>query len=240
MASLHDIVPNDLLFYASAEHPCSYLPEMSATTLFADPRASMTPQLYSTLSDLGFRRSGEYVYTPHCAQCHACLPMRLPIRDFKPDRSQRRNWKRNQDLEVRILPAQFSDDSFALYQRYIHSRHPDGSMATPDREQAGQFFTSSWSDTRFVAFNLSGKTLAVAVIDILESGLSAVYTFFDPEAHKRGPGVFAVLWMIEEAKRRGLPYLYLGYLIHESPKMAYKAQYRPFEVFRNGKWQREE
>lgn len=196
----------------------------------------MTPQLYSALSDLGFRRSGEYVYSPRCTNCHACLPARLPVDDFIPDRSQRRNWKHNQDLEVELLPAQFDDELFGLYQRYILSRHPEGSMATPDRDQASRFFTSRWSNTRFVAFKLWGKTLAIAVIDILESGLSAVYTFFEPAEHKRGLGVFAVLWMIEEARRRGLSYLYLGYLIQESPKMAYKAQYRPLEVFRYGEW----
>ncbi len=237
MASRHDIIPHDLLFYASAEHPCSYLPEERAVTLFADPKATITPQLYSALSELGFRRSGEYVYAPRCSRCHACLPARLPVQDFKPDRSQRRNRRQNQDLDVQILPAQFDEAHFALYQCYIQSRHPDGSMATPNREQARQFFTSRWSDTRFVAFNLQSKTVAIAVIDVLESGLSAVYTFFDPTENKRGLGVFAVLWMIEETKRRGLPYLYLGYLIHESPKMAYKAQYRPLEIFRDGQWQ---
>lgn len=236
MENRHEPIPRDLLFYASAEHPCSYLDGENAVTLFADPEAAMSPQLYSALSDLGFRRSGEYVYAPRCAHCHACLPARLPVHDFKPDRSQRRNWKHNQDLEIDILPAQFDDELFGLYQCYILSRHPEGSMATPDREQANRFFSSRWSDTRFVAFKLRDKTLAVAVVDILERGLSAVYTFFEPTENKRGLGVFAVLWMIEETRRRGLPYLYLGYLIQESPKMAYKAQYRPLEVFRNGEW----
>ncbi len=236
MSSPHDLIPRDLLFYASEEHPCSYLPGEEAITLFADPKAKMTPQLYSALSDLGFRRSGEYVYAPRCPRCSACLPVRLPVNAFTPDRSQRRNWVLNQDLEVRVLPPEFSEAHFAIYQRYIHSRHPDGSMATPDREQYNRFFRSSWSDTRYVEFSLAGQPLAVAVADVLERGLSAVYTFFDPAEQQRGLGVFAVLWLIEEAKRRGLPYLYLGYLIHESPKMAYKARYRPLEVFRDGRW----
>lgn len=238
MEKPHDIIPRDLLFYASEEHPCSYLPGEDTVTLFADPKASITPQLYSALSDLGFRRSGEYVYAPRCPRCHACLPVRLPVEDFRPDRSQRRNWRRNQDLVVQIHPARFDEETFALYQRYIQSRHPEGSMATPDREQASRFFTSSWSDTRFVTFSLRQKTVAVAVVDVLERGLSAVYTFFEPEEHKRGLGVFAVLWLIEETRKRSLPYLYLGYLIHESPKMAYKAKYHPLESFRDGEWQR--
>lgn len=237
MTKPHELIPRDLLFYASEEHPCSYLPGKGAVTLFADPRATMTPQLYSTLSDLGFRRSGEYVYAPRCPRCSACLPARVPVHSFHPDRSQRRNWSLNQDLLARVLPAEFNESHFALYQRYIHVRHPDGSMATPNREQYNRFFTSTWADTRYVEFSLAGKPLAVAVIDVLERGLSAVYTFFEPTAHKRGLGVFAVLWLIEEAKRRGLPYLYLGYLINESQKMAYKAHYRPLEVFREGHWQ---
>jgi len=225
------------MFFASAEHSCSYLPGEDALTLFADPHARMTPHLYSVLSDLGFRRSGEYVYTPRCPRCHACLPARLPVQAFNPDRSQRRNQALNNDLQVQVLPAEFREEHFELYQRYIHSRHPEGSMANPEREQYNRFFSSSWSDTRYVEFSLDGRPLAVAVVDLLDGGLSAVYTFFEPAEHKRGLGVFAVLWMIEECKRRELPYLYLGYLIHESPKMAYKARYHPLEVFRNGNWQ---
>ena len=237
MSSPHDHIPRDLLFYASEEHPCSYLTGEDAITLFADPDATMTPELYSALSDMGFRRSGEYVYAPRCPRCSACLPVRLPVRAFVPDRSQRRNRALNQDLEVRVLPARFDPAHFALYQRYIHSRHPDGSMAAPDEDQYNRFFGSRWCDTCYVEFSLDGRPLAIAVIDVLESGLSAVYTFFEPAEHQRGLGVFAVLWLIEEAGRRGLPYLYLGYLIHDSPKMSYKARYRPLEVFRNGVWQ---
>lgn len=237
MTSPHDFIPPELLFYASAPHPCSYLEDREAVTLFADPKAKMTPALYSALSDLGFRRSGEYVYSPRCPSCSECLPVRVPVADFIPDRSQRRNWKRNQDLEVSILPAEYRESHFELYQRYIHSRHPDGSMATPDREQYNRFFGSSWCETRYVEFSLDGRPLAVAVIDMLEHGLSAVYTFFEPDEYKRGLGVFAVLWLIEEVKRRGLPYLYLGYLIYDSPKMSYKAHYHPLEVYRHGGWQ---
>jgi arginine-tRNA-protein transferase len=225
-----------MVFYASAPHPCGYLEEQDAVTLFADPKAPMSTELYSALSDLGFRRSGEYVYTPRCPACSACLPVRIPVADFRPDRSQRRNRKQNSDLEVTILPAEFHESHFALYQRYIHSRHPDGSMATPEPEQYKRFFGSSWCDTRYVEFSLDDRPLAITVMDVLKHGLSAVYTFFDPAAGKRGLGVYAVLWLIEEARRRGLSYVYLGYLIHESPKMAYKAKYRPLEVFRHGYW----
>lgn len=237
MTRPHEFIPPDMLFYVSAPHQCSYLEQQDAVTLFADPKARMTTQLYSALSDLGFRRSGEYVYTPRCPSCSACLPARIPVSSFRPNRSQRRNWKKNQDLKARVLPAEFRQSHFSLYQSYMASRHPDGSMATPDAEQYSRFFNSTWCDTRYVEFNLDDAPLAVSIVDVLTNGLSAVYTFFEPAVADRGLGVYAVLWLIEEAKRRGLPYVYLGYLIHESPKMAYKAHYRPLEVFRDGKWQ---
>lgn len=236
MSNPHDFIPPELMFYASAPHACSYLEGQEAVTLFADPKATMTTALYSALSELGFRRSGEYVYTPRCPRCDACLPARIPVSRFTPSRSQRRNLKQNADLEVSVLSTEFRPTHFDLYQRYIASRHPDGSMATPDPQQYNRFFGSSWCDTRYIEFSLQGKVLAISVIDVLKSGFSAVYTFFDPAQSHRGLGVYAVLWLIEEARRRELPYLYLGYLIHDSPKMAYKAHYRPLEVFNRGEW----
>ncbi len=236
MSHPSDFIPPELFFYASAPHPCSYLNE-EAVTLFADPNAKMDTSLYSTLSDLGFRRSGEFVYSPRCPACKACLPVRIPVNDFKANRSQRRNQKLNNDLAVTIHPAEFNPHHFDLYRRYMDRRHPEGSMAKPDEEQYLRFFISRWADTRFVEFSADGKSLAIAVMDILNQGLSAVYTFFEPQADKRGLGVYAVLWLIEEAKRRGLAYVYLGYLIHESPKMNYKLHYQPLEFFQNGVWQ---
>jgi len=236
MTNPRDFIPPELFFYASAPHPCSYL-DKEAVTLFADPNAQMNRRLYSALSDLGFRRSGEYVYAPRCSACNACLPVRIPVAEFKPDRSQRRNLKRNRDLRVTVHPPEYSERHFELYRRYMDTRHPDGSMAQPDPEQYVRFFVSSWADTRFVEFAEDDRPIAVAVMDILEHGLSAVYTFFDPREGERGLGVHAVLWLIEEAKRRNLPYVYLGYLIHESPKMNYKTRYRPLEFFHDGIWQ---
>lgn len=236
MSSPHDFIPPELLFYATAPHDCGYLEEESAVSLFADPKAPMNTELYSALSDLGFRRSGEYIYTPRCPACSACIPVRIPVAEFQPNRSQRRNWRRNDDLMIRSFPPEFRPEHFALYQKYMDSRHPEGSMATPDPEQYKRFFGSTWCDTRYVEFSLDNKPVAVSVMDILNNGLSAVYTYFDPDEAKRGLGVFAVLWLVEEAKRRGLSYVYLGYLIHESPKMAYKARYHPLEAYRHGTW----
>ena len=230
-------IPAELMFYISAQQPCSYLPGQQQLNLFADPNTRMDPALYSVLCELGFRRSGEYVYAPRCPSCQACLPVRLPVAEYRPNRSQRRNWRDNADLQVKLVEAQYHEEHFRLYQRYLLSRHQDGSMSQTDPQQFQRFFTSSWSDTRYLEFRDQDRLLAVSVIDLLRDGLSAVYTFFDPDAQQRGLGVYAVQWMIAETAKRGLDYLYMGYLIHDCDKMAYKAGYRPLQVFRQNGWQ---
>lgn len=229
-------LPADLLFYASPPHACSYLPGREAATLFADPQRPMTPALYSTLSDYGFRRSGDYVYRPRCGACQACQPCRIPVAQFTPDRSQRRIWKRNLDLTVQIMPPDTEGAYFELYRHYLSTRHTDGAMDSDDREQYRRFLTSSWSDTWFVLFRAAERIVAVAVVDLLGKGLSAVYTFYDPDEEKRSLGTMAVLWQIEQARRMGLPYVYLGFYIEESRKMAYKSRFHPLELFQGGKW----
>jgi arginine-tRNA-protein transferase len=227
-----------LAFYASTPHECDYLPGRSAQTLFADPRAHMTTRLYSRLAEYGFRRSGGMIYRPACPGCAACVPVRIPVADFRPRRSQRRNLQRNRDLRVRATPAGFDAQQYALYRRYIGERHPGGGMDEADEERYLEFLTSPWAATTFHEFRAGDRLLSVAVVDRMETGLSAVYTFFDPDEGRRGPGVFAVLWLIGEARRLGLPYLYLGYWIGDCRKMAYKSQYRPLEGLRDGEWRR--
>lgn len=240
MTSPHafSVLPADLVFYASPPHECSYLPEREAITLFADPHSPMTPALYSVLAELGFRRSGNYVYRPRCATCDACRPARIPVADFAPDRSQRRAWQRNRDLAVSVLPAEYHEEHYQLYRKYIHSRHADGGMDVDDPARYLEFLGSRWMDTRFVEFRDQGRLLMVAVIDLMSDGLSAVYTFFDPDEASRSLGTYAVMWQVEEARWRRLPYVYLGYWIEESPRMAYKKRYRPLEVYRSGGWQK--
>lgn len=234
--SQHPPIPEELKFYITAPHDCSYLEGREAVTLFADPDSSLDHPTYSTLSEMGFRRSGGLVYTPRCPECQACIPTRIVVDTFKPDRSQRRNARDNGDLEVRVIDATFSDEHIALYQRYIRARHPDGSMNVDSKEEVERFFLCDWSDTFFIEFLLEGRAIALAVVDRLRNGLSAVYTFFDPAEGRRGLGVFAVLTLVEEARCRQLPYVYLGYLISESPKMAYKMRYQPLEQLRDGRW----
>lgn len=233
----HD--PKRLSFFLTPPHECSYLSDREARTVFADPAAEPDARAQTALAAHGFRRSGRYIYRPSCPGCRACIPVRVPVMDFQPDRSQRRNIKRNADLRVIARPAEHDPEHFELYNRYQHARHPDGQMIADTPEHYLDFLTSPWADTRFYEMrDPDGALLAVAVIDRLADALSAIYTFYDPEQKHRGLGSFAILWQIQEARRLGLPWVYLGYWIAESPKMRYKMQFRPLEAFQDGVWQR--
>ncbi|MCH9674175.1 MAG: arginyltransferase [Gammaproteobacteria bacterium] len=225
-----------LRFFATPPHACSYLSDRDAVTVYVDPESPKDKNVYSNLSRHGFRRSGEQIYVPQCTNCSACVPVRIPVGDFVARRAHNRTAKRNSDLDVAVRPAQFDPEHFALYERYIKARHAGGGMDNPTPDEYLQFLTSSWCDTRFIEFRAEGRLLAVAVTDVLLDGLSAVYTFFDPAAARRGLGVYAVLWQIEEAKRRQLDWLYLGYWVAGSPKMNYKVEYQPQQHLREGRW----
>jgi len=228
---------DSLTLYSSQEHDCAYLPQKQAITLFVDPAASLDTQTYSHLLTQGFRRSGNHIYRPHCDSCQACIPLRLPVAKFNPNRSQRRIWaKSTADLAVHAQPAEFQTEHFELYCRYIQSRHPDGEMANPSPEGYLHFLTNSWCKTQFFELHVAGKLTAIAVTDILPNGFSAVYTFFDPDLSHLSPGVLALLWQIQEAHQRGLPWLYLGYWVPNCSKMSYKANYRPLQIWTQGQW----
>lgn len=225
-----------LKFYATQAHPCSYLPTEQATTLFLDPSQPMDAQVYAELSEVGFRRSGDHLYRPHCQKCSACVPARLPAADFRPNRQQRRILSRNADLQVQAVRPAFSEEYYELYARYIEQRHADGDMYPPNREQFSTFLVRDLPFSRFYEFRLGNQLLAVAVTDVLPNGLSAVYTFYDPNQEQRSLGRFAILWQISETLRLGLHAVYLGYWIKNCRKMNYKTQYRPIELFVNQHW----
>lgn len=223
-------------FVATPPHRCSYLPGREARTLVADPELPIETKTYSYLVEHGFRRSGQYFYRPDCAHCRACVPVRVSAERFTPDRSQRRIWKRNEHLTAVARPPVFDEEHFALYKRYLAARHADGEMAGHTAEEYLAFLVNPVIDTTFVEFRDGERLLAVAVVDVLEHGLSAVYTFFDPDCGARGLGVYTVLWEIMEARRRGLPWVFLGYWISECRKMRYKNQYQPQQLYRDGRW----
>ena len=226
----------DLKVYTTYPHNCSYLEDQEATTLFVDPRQPVDKKLYSKLSLMGFRRSGTHIYRPHCSACKACIPARIPAGTFTPRRAQKRVIQRNRDLMITCSDDICDDEAFNLYQRYIRMRHADGDMYPPDREQYEAFLNRVWDCTAYYRFYDRGHLVAVAVIDELEDGLSAIYTFFEPGESRRSLGAFAILWQVEKALQMGLEYVYLGYWIKDCQKMSYKSDYRPLEVYVNGRW----
>jgi len=227
-----------LKLFATQPHPCSYLDGQEATTVFVDPEANIDPALYTQLSQLGFRRSGAHLYRPQCLRCQACVSSRIPVKAFKPNRSQRRCLQLNRDLSLQITKDINTLEHYNLYSRYIESRHQDGDMYPPSEDQYKAFLTSEWEITQFIEFRLEGRLIGVSVCDRLGDGLSAVYTFYDAGEESRSLGKFAILAQIEKAKSLGLDYLYLGYWIKECEKMSYKIQYRPLELLVNRRWMR--
>jgi len=191
------------------------------------------------LTDLGFRRSGEHIYRPWCEGCGECKSVRVPLNHFKVSKSQKRVLKRNQDLEVSFEMPSSSDEVYHLYADYINQRHSDGDMYPPSLEQFESFLCQgpAASNARFICFRLEQKLLAVAVVDMLPKGLSAIYTFFDPAYDVRSLGRLAVLWQIRWAQSQAMDFVYLGYWIKACQKMAYKAEYRPLQVFEDLVWQ---
>jgi len=224
--------------YLSMPHPCSYLDGRMSTILFVDPQRILNEGEYGAFVRQGFRRSGDLVYRPHCQGCRACVAVRVPVREFAPSRGQQRVWNRNRDIEVVEKPARFEPAHFDLYRRYQAGRHPDSGMNDADPQKYLGFLVSRQVETVFFELRAEGRLLGVAVADVLPDGLSAVYTFYDPDLPQRGLGVHAVLWEIAETVRRGLDYLYLGYWIAESPKMSYKINYQPVEALQDGRWSR--
>lgn len=238
MSRLNDLPFANLQFYATAPYPCSYLPGKLARSQVATPSYLIDTATYSNLVAAGFRRSGAFTYRPYCDHCRACVPVRVLADQFEPNRTQRRTWKKNSALSVRIMDLKFSHEHYALYRRYQQQRHPGGGMDHDSREQYSHFLLQSNVHTKLIEFRDHGYLRMVSIIDELADGLSSVYTFYDPERSQLSLGNYNILWQIAEARRRGLPYVYLGYWIEESRKMNYKVLYQPLEGLVRGQWVR--
>jgi len=195
--------------------------------------------LHERLSRAGFRRSHNIAYAPVCPGCQACVPIRVVSEDFTPDRTQRRILRANADLTVSEMPARATAEQFTLFQRYQKNRHADGDMAAMGYYDYRAMIEDTPISTGLLEFrDAQDRLLGACLTDWLADGLSAVYSFFDTDEDKRSLGTFAVLWLIGRARSLGLPYVYLGYWVPESRKMAYKARFKPSEILISGAWHR--
>ena len=220
----------------SQEHPCGYLETKIAQSLFVHPSYSITTSTYAHLLEQGFRRSGEEVYAPHCSHCSACIPARLPLKKFKPSKSQRRCMRKNIETRVNIKPAIFEQAHYDMYLRYQAIRHPEGSMINASPENYFRFLSSSWCNTQFVEFSINNELAGIAIIDQFDEAWSAVYTFFEPKFSDYSLGVYAILWQIQQANLQQKEYLYLGFWLKDCTKMSYKTCYQPIQLLIDKQW----
>ena len=237
MTLLRDIPLSTLQFYLTAPYPCSYLPGQSARSQVATPTFLIDTAVYTELVQRGFRRSGTFTYRPRCDTCHACVPTRIAVADFTPNRSQRRVVRRHAGLEASLHALEDNEEYFQLYRRYQHARHLEGEAEQDSREQYRSFLLQSHVDSVLAEFREDGVLRMVSIIDILRDGLSSVYTFYDPDMANASYGTYNVLWQLEMCHELGLPYLYLGYWIEECRKMSYKSNFRPMQGLIQGVWQ---
>ena len=222
--------------FVTEQHPCSYLDKRNSQSAFVHPSFSLNTAIYSQLIEQGFRRSGNEVYTPHCPTCSECIATRLIVNSFTPNRNQKRCIKKNQQTTVIVKPAKFEQAHYDMYMRYQKHKHKDGDMADSSKDDYINFLASSWCNTLFVEFSINKELAAVAIVDLLDNALSAVYTFFEPRFSQYSLGTYAVLWQQNHAQKLELEHVYMGFWVENCRKMSYKIQFQPMQGFIANEW----
>ncbi|WP_340108608.1 arginyltransferase [Pikeienuella sp. HZG-20] len=230
-------------FFLTANQPCPYLPDRQERKLFTTLRGHDAREVNDSLSLRGFRRSQSVAYRPACADCGACLSVRIPVAAHTPSHSQRRIMKRNAGLERRTCAPWATEEQYEVFRTYLRSRHADGGMAEMDICEFASMIEETTVRTRIIEYHAPDAApdeslVAACLTDVMTDGLSMVYSFFRPELARRSLGLYMILDHLAIARQAGLPYLYLGYWVPGSRKMDYKARFTPFEFFRGGEWRR--
>ena len=228
---------NPIKLFETVVDACPYLDDQSSGSVLVDTEHVIDTHLFALLSRSGFRRSGDMLYTPKCPSCNACVSVRIPVTKFVPSRSQKRIWRKNcGDIKIAIEDVTFKQAHFELYLKYQRERHPDSSMCDDDPQKYMSFIQSEYSKSRFLCMYKDDELIGISVVDQFNGGISAVYTFFDPEYSQRSLGTYIILYMVKLARLKKIPYVYLGYWIDQSQKMNYKRNFKPLEGHIDRQW----
>ena len=223
-------------FYLTANYNCGYIEGNKAQSIVASPYQNIELKEFNNLVNLGFRRSGNHVYKPHCHDCEACVPIRINVNDFKLNKSQKRCSIKN-DYQVEFKPIEYKYEDFLLYREYQKKRHNDQSTSEEDqKDEYKNFLLTSNFDSKMIKFSSQGKVMMITIVDVLDDGLSAVYTFYDLNFPKLSLGTYSIIWLAKWCKNNTYPYLYLGYWIRDNAKMCYKTKFKPYELLKNKTW----
>lgn len=233
MSSSH----NPIRLFETVVDECPYLDDRKSASILVDPDHDIEPALFSMLSRSGFRRSGNMLYAPKCPTCKACISVRIPTAKFSASKSQRRVWRKNTDITVTLEDVRFEQQHFDLYLKYQKHRHAESSMCDDDPQKYIGFIESDYAASKFLCMRIDQQLIGIAVLDQFEGGLSAVYTFFDPDHSSRSLGTYAILYTIKLAKMHEIPFVYLGYWIEQSTKMDYKRKFKPLQGYIDKTWQ---
>ena len=224
-------------FYTTTEYNCSYIDKMDAQSLVVTPYKSIDQNIFQDLIVKGFRRSGQYVYKPNCKSCTACIPIRLSVQKFLFSKTQKRVYKKHAHLRTQEAPLAFKQEHFNLYLKYQNKRHSYIKNEQNDLSDYNDFLIKSNVKSKLIEFWDGNLLKVVSIVDVLSDGISAVYTFFDPDDEKVSYGTYSIIWLINWCKTQQLEYMYLGYWIGECTKMKYKTNFKPYELYIKGYWQ---